>query len=163
MFTDNWGGVVLYENADRYCGTTGNSSTGYLHPGRSLGGDRQQVRQAQPRQTEPYYNDCRWKTQNVLVQGNYFAFDPAKIGPDCTPARYCGFNGVFSEWGSIAPFQGTAVENHITFDQNNHFVSNSYDGPWHFVVQEQGNVVNWSTWQKGPYHQDAHSTMRGNG
>jgi hypothetical protein len=113
--------------------------------------------------TEPYYSDCRWKTQNILVENNRFAFDPARIGSDCTPAKYCGFNGLFSEWGSLAPFQGTAVEKHITFDQNNHFASNSYYGPWQFVVQEQGNVVGWSMWRRGPYGQDAHSTMHGSG
>ena len=51
--------------------------------------------------TQPYYNDCRWKTQNVLVSGNYFTFNPASIGPDCTPAKYCGFNGIFSQWGLL--------------------------------------------------------------
>jgi hypothetical protein len=53
------------------------------------------------------------------------------------------------------------VENHITFDQNNHFQSNSYSGPWQFVVREQGNAVSWETWRGGPYHQDAGSTMNG--
>jgi len=28
-------------------------------------------------------------------------------------------------------------------------------------VEEQGNAVNWSTWRKSPYYQDAHSTMDG--
>jgi hypothetical protein len=40
-------------------------------------------------------------------------------------------------------------------------MSNSYHGPWQFVVEEQGNAVNWSTWRKSPYYQDAHSTMDG--
>ena len=43
------------------------------------------------------------------------------IGPDCTSAKYCGFNGIFSGWGSWSPYHGATVENHITFDQNNHF------------------------------------------
>src|SRR5256885_1479301 len=29
MFTDNWGGVVLWENADRYCVSGADTSTGY--------------------------------------------------------------------------------------------------------------------------------------
>jgi hypothetical protein len=160
-FTDNWGGVVLYENANRYCGSEGNSSTGYctlVDPSVATLGKCVKPSLVS---TEPYYSDCRWKTQNVLVENNYFAFEPAQIGPDCTPAKYCGFNGLFSEWGSLTPFQGTAVEKHITFDQNNHFVSNSYYGPWQFVVQEQGNVVNWSMWRRSPYGQDAHSAMHG--
>ena len=28
---------------------------------------------------QPFFDDCRWKTQNVVVDGNVFASDPAKI------------------------------------------------------------------------------------
>ena len=100
MFINNWGGVVLYENADRYCGSAGNSSTGYctlVDPSVATLG---KCTKPSLIGTNPYYNDCRWKTQNVLVKGNYFAFDPTKIGPECTSDKYCGFNGVFSAWGS---------------------------------------------------------------
>ena len=96
----------------------------------------------------------------MLVSRNSFTFDPASIGPDCTPAKYCGFNGIFSQWGSWSPYHGTVVENHITFDQNNHFASNTYHGPWQFMVHQQGNAVSWATWQEGPYDQDAGSTMK---
>jgi Right handed beta helix region len=162
-FRDNWGGVVLYENADRRCGSGANSSTGYctlVNPSVAT-----VSKCGNPRLigTEPYYNDCRWKTQNVLVSHNSFMFDPAHIGPECTPEKYCGFNGIFSDGGSWLPYQGAVVEKHITLDQNNHFVSNSYNGPWEFMLQDQGNVVSWSTWQGSPYDQDAHSTMDGSG
>jgi Right handed beta helix region len=159
-FINNWGGVVLWENADRYCGSPANTSTGEctlvdprLVTARSCN--------ATNLAGQPYYSDCRWKTQNVVVSGNDFAFDPASIGPDCTPAKYCGFNGIFSQWGSWSPYHGTVVENHITFDQNNHFKSNTYSGPWQFVVREQGNAVSWETWRGSPYQQDAGSTMNG--
>jgi hypothetical protein len=160
-FRDNWGGVVLYENADRRCGSGTNASTGYctlVNPSVAT-----VSKCGNPRLigTRPYYNDCRWKTQNVLVSHNSFTFDPARIGPECTPEKYCGFNGIFSQGGSWPPYQGAVVENHITFDQNNHFVSNSYNGPWEFMLREQGNVVSWSTWQGSPYGQDTHSTMDG--
>ena len=65
-FVDNWAGIVLWENADRFCNSPANSSSGYctlvdpkvvnLHTcvrGKIKG--------------EPYYSDCRWKTQNVEV------------------------------------------------------------------------------------------------
>jgi len=148
-FINNWGGVVLWENADRYCGSPANTSTGEctlvdprLVTARSCN--------ATNLADKLYYSDCRWKTQNVLVSGNDFTFDPASIGPDCTPAKYCGFNGIFSQWGSWSPYRGTAVENHITFDQNNHFRSNTYSGPWQFIVHEQGNAVSWATWRGRP-------------
>ena len=157
-FIDNWGGVVLWENAERYCGSPANTSTGectLVNPKVAT------THSCNPASvvTQPYYNDCRWKTQNVLVSHNKFTFNPARIGPDCTPARYCGFNGVFSQWGSWPTYHGTVVANHITFNQNNHFVSNTYAGPWRFVVHEQGNVVDWATWRRSPYHQDVGSTM----
>src|SRR5215469_1201724 len=162
-FRDNWGGVVLYENADRRCGSGANSSAGYctlVDPSVAT-----VSKCGNPRLigTEPYYNDCRWKTQNVLVSDNNFTFDPARIGPECTPEKYCGFNGIFSQGGLWLPYQGAVVENHITFDQNNHFVSNSYNGPWEFMLREQGNVVSWSKWRGSPYDQDAHSAMDGSG
>jgi hypothetical protein len=160
-FTDNWAGVVLWENADRFCGSPANTSTGNC----TLVNPRVVTTHscnATNIAIEPYYNDCRWRTQNVLVSGNVFTFDPANIGPGCTPAKYCGFNGIFSQWGSApswSPYHGTVVENHITIDQNNHFVSNTYEGPWQFMVREQGKAVNWATWRKRPYDQDTGSTM----
>lgn len=157
-FIDNWSGVILWENADRYCGSPANTSTGectLVNP--RLATIRSCANPALA--GKPYYDDCRWKTQNVLVAHNEFTFDPARIGPKCTPEKFCGFNGIFSQWGSWYPYHGTTVETHITFDQNNHFQSNTYSGPWQFVVQQQGNVVSWATWQAGPYHQDAGSVM----
>jgi hypothetical protein len=161
-FTDNWGGVVLWENADRYCGSPANTSTGQctlINP-KVL---TTHSCNATNLTSEPYYSGCRWKTQNVLVNRNYFIFDPAKIGPDCTRAKYCGFNGIFSQWGSWSPYHGRVVEDHITFDQNNHFFSNTYNGPWRFMVHEQGNMVSWTTWREMPYKQDAGSTINQRG
>jgi hypothetical protein len=159
-FTDNWSGVVLWENADRYCGSPANTSTGectLVNPKMITTSSCVAANLAH----QPYYSDCRWKTQNVLVSDNDFTFDPASIGPDCTPSRYCGFNGIFSQWGSWSPYHGTVIEDHITLDQNNHFESNTYQGPWQFVVQQQGNSVSWSTWRGKPYGQDAGSVMNG--
>ena len=162
-FTDNWGGVVLWENADRYCGSGANTSTGYCTLVNPSAATVSHCSNPGLIGTRPYINDCRWKTQNVLVSHNYFTFDPAKIGPDCTSANYCGFNGIFSQWGSWSPYHGTMVENHITFDQNNHFASNTYSGPWQFVVHGQDTTVNWAMWRGNPYNQDVGSTMNGQG
>jgi hypothetical protein len=51
---------------------------------------------------------------------------------------------MFSNWGtypSWSPYQGPVVENAITNTQNNHFVSNSYDGPWRMMFHDQSTVV----------------------
>ena len=162
-FTDNWSGVVLWENADRYCGSPANTSTGVctlVDPGAVT----VHSCNASNIRSEPYYGGCRWKTQHVLVSGNDFSFSPARIGPDCTPEKFCGFNGIFSQWGSEpswSPYHGTVVENHITFEQHNHFRLNRYYGPWHFVVHQQGHVVGWAAWRDKPYLQDVESTMDG--
>jgi hypothetical protein len=161
VFRNNWGGVVLWENANRFCGSPANTSTGdctlvsphtvTVNACRASGIARQ-----------PYLGACRWKTQNVSVDHNVFDFSPAAIGPSCSETRQCGFQGVFSEYGnypSWSPYQGRTVENAITFHQSNHFAANTYSGPWLFMARELGNVVTWSDWQGGPYHQDAGSTL----
>jgi Right handed beta helix region len=158
-FTDNWAGVVLWENADRYCGSVANTSTDFCTLVNPSVAKISTCKNPGLVRTTPYYDDCRWKTQNVRVSSNYFIFDPKHIGPQCTPANFCGFNGIFSQWGSFPPYKGMAVENDITFDQNNHFTSNSYEGPWRFTIHQQGNVVTWTAWRRGPYRQDAGSTM----
>jgi hypothetical protein len=50
------------------------------------------------------YNDCRWKTQNVLVENNALIFNLADVvrsgAVSCTISNLCGFNGLFSNYGS---------------------------------------------------------------
>ncbi len=158
-FNNNWGGIVLWENANRYCSSGANTSTGACTIVDPSVATIKNCSNPGLLTTKPYYNDCRWKTQNVLVKGNYFFLDPAKVGSACTPAKYCGFNGIFSEWGSWDPYKGKVVEVHITHNQNNHFTSNTYVGPWQFMVLEQGKAVDWGEWRGTPYKQDAGSSL----
>lgn len=162
-FIDNWAGVVLWEDANRYCASGANTSTGYctlVDPSVATIANCGNPRLIG---VMPYYSDCRWKTQNVLVSQNTFTFNPRSIGADCTPAKFCGFNGIFSEWGSWSPYSGAIVANHIAFDQHNNFKSNAYNGPWRFIVGLQNNVVSWASWQGIPYHQDVGSSMNPSG
>lgn len=162
-FTDNWGGVVLWESADRYCASGANTSTGYCTLVNPSTATVRNCGKPSLLSIKPYYNDCRWKTQNIIVSHNDFTFNAANIGSGCTPENYCGFNGIFSQGGSWPPYDGTVVEDHITFDQNNHFASNIYNGPWRFMVHEQGHAVDWATWRGDPYHQDVGSAMNSSG
>jgi Right handed beta helix region len=162
-FIDNWSGVVLWENADRFCGSPANTSSADCTLVRPSAVTAKSCNAANISK-QPYYSDCRWKTQNVLVSGNSFSFSPAHIGADCRPSAYCGFNGIFSQFGtdpSWSPYRGPVVERHIAFNQNNHFRSNSYSGPWNFIARDQGNPVSWATWRGGPYAQDRGSTWGG--
>ncbi len=156
MFINNWSGVVLWENANRFCGSPDNSSTGVctlVSPGvASIKTCSKTHLYKTTRTANPdYYDLCRWKTQNISLTGNLFRFEPAKIGQSCTTAKGCGFIGLFSEWGtdpSWSPYKGKSVEYHITFGQHNHFAANTYQGPWHFMALEQNQVVSWQTWRQ---------------
>ena len=165
-FVNNWSGVILWENSNRFCGSPDNSSAGIctlVDPAVAniKTCTQAHLTNANPRQVPDYYDLCRWKTQNITVGGNVFDFNRAEIGPSCTAANGCGYMGLFSEWGttpSWSPFQKTVVENHITFDQNNHFLNNVYNGPWLFMAHSLGVPVSWSGWRKR-YHQDAGSGL----
>lgn len=160
VFTDNWSGVVLWENADRFCNSPSNSSSGYctlVNPkvvtlktcvkGKIKG--------------DPYYSDCRWKTQNVSVHNNTFALNAAAI-KGCSPFMSCGLQGLFSQFGTFpkwSPYKGETIENAITFHQNNVFANNTYKGPWQFMAHDQGNLLKRHAWRTKPYKQDAGSTF----
>jgi len=165
-FINNWSGVILWENSNRFCGSPDNSSSGtctLVNPAlasiRSC--TRSALQHATARQTPDYYDLCRWKTQNVEIADNRFSFDPAAIGHRCRAARGCGYVGVFSEYGSDpswSPYHGTAVEYHITFGQGNHFSGNVYTGPWKFMALADGQTVSWAGW-RGRYGEDASSFL----
>jgi len=169
VFTDNWGGVILWENSNRFCGSPDNSSSGYctmVNPKATLSA----CATASLVKTAPLLGDCRWKTQDAQVTGNQFSFDPAAVGAGCTAARNCGYNGVFSEYGSDpswSPYKADIVPTDIAFHQNNKFYDNTYSGPWCFMGWEQGTLVNFSQWQaaasvsKHQFGQDAGSTKPG--
>ena len=161
VFIDNWSGIVAWENADRFAGSPANTSTGsgtLVNPDVSLGDCKKRVNIAK----KPYIDDCRWKTQNVVVEGNDFAVDNEKV-PLCVRSRGCGFNGLFSNYGTYpdwSPYKADVVENNITFEQNNVWRNNTYVGEWHFMVKEAGQTVSWEVWRSEPYRQDAQSTFK---
>jgi hypothetical protein len=97
----------------------------------------------------------------VVVEGNDFSVDTSKV-PLCVRSRGCGFNGLFSNYGTYpewSPFMADMVENNITFEQNNVWRNNSYTGEWHFMAKEAGRPLSWEVWRSDPYHQDAKSTF----
>ncbi len=157
VFLNNWGGVILWENSNRFCASPDNTSTGYctlVNPKVTL----KTCANASLVKSPPYFADCRWKTQNVLVEFNQFTFTPSAVGQACTPSHACGYNGVFSEYGSDpswSPYQGDVVPTDITFHQNNKFYENSYSGPWCFMGWELGTSVNFEQWQAAASVSDA--------
>jgi hypothetical protein len=161
-FTDNWSGVILWESSNRYCGSPDNSSSTnctLIDPSvYTVASCAANVPTSSPNQTPDYYDNCRWKTQNVSVTGNTFTLDLSAMPASCTPANSCGVNTLVSEYGTLAPYQGDVVPDAIATGQNNHFADNVYHGPWSFEIRQEGTIVNFATWQH-TWNQDAGSSI----
>lgn len=159
-FIDNWGGVAVWENADRYAGSPANPT----QDGTLVNPDVATFETcADPDLIgeDPYYDDCRWKSQHVHVHDNLFELDPANLGEQCTPEKICGVNGAFSNFGTYpphSPFQGTIIETAVTLEQDNRWWDNTYRGPWLFMAMEAGTFVTWAQWRNEPYLQDTGSS-----
>ncbi|QFU89483.1 right-handed parallel beta-helix repeat-containing protein [Amycolatopsis sp. YIM 10] len=148
-FENNWNGITLWENSDRFCNSPANTSSGSCtrlvpEPGRC----------AQPGiAAGPLNADCRWKTQRVEVHHNRFALDPVVAGCEesCARTAMLANFGTYPEW---SPYQGEVVQHGITFGQHNRFHDNTYAGPWTFVAFEPSRVLGFGEWQGAPYKQD---------
>lgn len=161
-FKDNWGGVVLWENANRFCSSPKNPTDHctLVNPYATLDtctdpADGGLV------DIEPYYSDCRWKTQNVKVRGNVFQHTPSNIGPECTFDNHCGVTSILSNWGNWpdwSPYRRGVIQEAITFAQTNVWSNNTYRGEWRFEPLKPGNLLTFTDWQAPPYGQDQGST-----
>jgi hypothetical protein len=149
LFEDNYNGITLWENADRFCGSPANTSTRYCtlvvsDPAACTAGRIDRA---------PAYDDCRWKTQNVTVTGNEFRFDP-----EVTNCTACGRNSLIANWGTFpdwSPYAEERVQVAITATQGNTFSGNEYVGPWTFHLADFGAVVTFSEWQGAGFDQDS--------
>lgn len=162
LFQDNWSGVILWENADRYCGSPANTSSGECTLVNPSVIKESTCTQANITKT-PYLSDCRWKTQNVKVTGNTFQSTPANISAQCTAANSCGLNALFSNYGTYpdwSPYKGTLIQEAITYKQGNIFSNNTYKGQWNFLPYQQGGAKTLEQWQAAPYSQDIGSTKQ---
>lgn len=107
VFTDNWNGVVLWENSNRYCHSPATGGEAYyctlVNPSVAnitTCSDPSLITQT------PYIDDCRWKTQNVEVHHNTFNFTKANVDAAvaaigggsgvCTAATTCGDQAILS-------------------------------------------------------------------
>jgi parallel beta-helix repeat protein len=156
VMEDNWSGITLWENADRFCNSPANSSTGTC----TL--VQKDVGKCAPPgiATKPLIDDCRWKTQRVDIHNNRFSINPQAIGCDSMCARMA----VLSNYGSSpdwSPYQGDVVAQAITFGQDNRWHDNTYVGPWTFMPYDTTRLVEPADWQAGTYRQDQGSTFAG--
>ena len=155
MFDNNWSGITAWENADRFCNTPANSSSGdctRLVP-------KVPTCSTPSISKAPLVDTCRWKTQNVDVHNNSFSFDPKVIG--CTNGM-CGRMALLSNYGTFpswSPYQGDVVQNAITFKQTNSWHGNTYTGPWKFMPFDTSHALTSTQWAAAPYGQDAGSSF----
>ncbi|MFF4397323.1 right-handed parallel beta-helix repeat-containing protein [Streptomyces sp. NPDC001480] len=155
VLENNWSGITLWENADRFCNSPANTSSG----------DctllvRDTGRCAKPAIAEPpLYADCRWKTQRVDIHGNRFVLDKSVVDctVDCDRMAVLANYGTYPDW---SPYQGDQVAEAITLRQHNRWHDNVYVGPWKFVAHDPSRTLDSWQWQGAPYQQDADSTFR---
>jgi hypothetical protein len=156
---DNWNGITLWENADRFCNSPANTSTAYCTRLASFTDCT-----AESIGHEPNLSNCRWKTQHVKINGNDFRMNPANVG--ACEIRYCGRMAVLSNYGtypSWSPYQATTVQQAITFGQGNTWSTNTYTGRWRFMPFDTGHLIDFPGWQAAPYLQDPGSQVTGGG
>jgi hypothetical protein len=153
VLTDNWSGITLWENADRYCNSPSNTSNDCT----LIVGETKRCSAPNIEKT-PLLDDCRWKTQNVDIHDNKFAVDPAKIGCDSLCARMAVLSnyGTYPDW---SPYKGDQIQESITFDQHNTWHDNEYIGPWAFMVRDTSTLIRPDEWQSSPYSQDKQSSF----
>jgi hypothetical protein len=162
LFENNWGGVIAWANADRFCNSPANTSSGtctLVHPTTADCA-------APGINTDPLYTDCRWWTKNVEVHANEFTYDPVAIGTGGCNPTYCGRQGLLSNWGtypSWSPYTADSIQQNITFHANNSWHDNTYTGPWSFVAKSTDTTLTPAQWQASPYGQDAGSTFPSGG
>nr|WP_203645949.1 right-handed parallel beta-helix repeat-containing protein [Streptomyces sp. SID14478] len=154
VLQDNWSGITLWENADRFCNSPANTSSGDCT---LLVKDTHRCKKPGIG-TAPLFADCRWKTQRVDIHDNRFVLDKSvvKCTTKCDRMAVLANYGTYPDW---SPYKGEGVAEAITGKQHNRWHDNVYVGPWKFVAQDQSKVLGFGQWQGAEYRQDAHSTL----
>jgi Right handed beta helix region len=194
---NNGGGVFLWQDSNRFCTDGFDNVCTLVRSGSATpfttSGCKSNLRSASINKTSyvgnltgsprlDWWDGCLWKTENVSITHNVIDFNTADI-PHCGKTDWpaCGANGIFSEYGSAAPYDTPYTLTQLVFFQNNSWSANTYNGPSTFYVWNQGNgdnPVSWEAWTgstsggdkcsspsehqsgycNGPFGQDAGST-----
>lgn len=174
MLEDNFSGISIFENSNRFCNSNGNTSKTYCTPFISPSiipspynfTYPNPINATHPCYTNigsaPYTTDCRWHSKNVQVSDNEFRFTKANV--PCA-GTFCGVQSLFATGANNIPWAPAAynvqnVQNDVMFNNNNKFFNNTYVGDWRFV-KGSGESINWDTWRSSPYLQDAGSSIAG--
>jgi hypothetical protein len=196
---DNSGSVFLWQDSNRFCSDTSDAACTLVDGGPAgpftIASCKANLPSASIDETsyvgkktgsprQDWWDGCLWKTENVSVNHNVIDFNPANI-PDCNRTDWpdCGASGIFSEYGSVAPYNRPGIlQTQLAFFQGNSWSDNAYNGPTTFWAWSQGNAdnpVSWAKWTgnvaqgdkcsspgertsgycAGPFGQDAGSTF----
>jgi hypothetical protein len=174
LVEDNFSGVSIFENSNRFCNSNGNTSKTYCTPFVAPTIIPSPYDFAYPNpinNTHPCYTNiaqatyatnCRWHSQNVQVFNNEFKFNEANV--PCA-GTFCGVQALFATGSDNIPWAPSAygianVQNAVTFTNNNKFFNNTYVGNWRFA-KGYGETIYYGTWRASPYLQDNGSTFDG--
>jgi hypothetical protein len=170
-FENNFSGVSIYENANRFCNSNGNTSKGYctpfVHPTQIPAPHDEDyldpINAAHPCYAqiaeEPLRTDCRWHARAIEVSGNEFRFDPAVV--PCGDSDYCGVQALMATGADNlpwSPYTVAEIQDQVMFAAGNRFAGNRYVGPWQFA-KRWGERIGFAAWQAAPYLQDAGSEI----
>ena len=164
VFTDNWAGVILWENADRFSGSPANTSTGsgtLVNPKVVTVEDLQRDHHQQaavPRRLpveDPERARARQRLQPRPGQDRQDLRVPQRLRLQ-RPVLELGHVP-----GLVAVPEGTddPGRDHASTRATSSTPTPTR-GPWNFIVHEQGNRVNWAAWQGAPYGQDQDSVIK---
>ncbi|MFD9881046.1 right-handed parallel beta-helix repeat-containing protein [Streptomyces alboflavus] len=154
LLENNWSGITLWENSDRFCNSPANTSSGYCT---LLVKDLDRCEQPAIGRA-PLYSDCRWKTQRVDIHDNRFVLKKSvvKCAAECGRMAVLANYGTYPKW---SPYKGKRVAEAITHKQRNRWHDNVYRGPWSFVAANTDGTLDSGQWQARPYRQDEGSTF----
>jgi hypothetical protein len=118
-----------------------------------------------------YWDNCLWASRNVIVKGNTFSIDAAKVTGCEVLRNLCGvmFNAAFDPgipalmqfWSSDTKYIAKAKGG-----LGNVWSKNTYEWPsakaqgWRFWAGQQGVAVSRAQWQGSRYGQDAGSVFK---
>lgn len=174
LFDNNFSGVSIYENSNRFCNSNGNTSKGYCTPfvSPTLIPEPHDFTYPNPINnthlcytniaSAPYTTDCRWHSKSVKVFNNEFHYDPTVI--PCA-GTYCGAQALYATGANNIPWAPAAynvgnIQNDVMFNNGNVFSNNKYFGNWRFA-KGSGETVSFYTWTHTPFSQDNGSTFQG--
>ncbi len=118
-----------WENADRFAGSPANTSSGTDDPGQPRCDALTACSDPAVVASRPYLDDCRWKTQNLLVDATTCSAStraPCRLRTRSPGAGSTGCSPTTAPTPTGRPITADVVAQWIAFEQNNIWRDNTY-------------------------------------